>query len=435
VSRVVLVVLGYPLHNPRRCLAVLLLLALTGFGGWVAGRYLWAGHHLRAARSAAERYHSAEAEQHLRECLKVWPRDPEVLLLAARTARRQAAYTQAQRFLERRRVVRGSDDDDFVLEQLLLWTEQGNVEAGREFLASRLREDSATAPLIWEALARGLVRSFRLEDAKAVTQAWLAEQPENSEAHLLHGAVLELLEQYAEAIDSFRKALELDRERGEARLRLAVLLVQRGRGTEALPHLDYLHGKRPDDPVLSVHLARCRAQLGGEKRAVELLDEVLARYPYYPSALMERGRLTLRAGQPERAEDFLRKAVRADPSDHDAHYQLYLCLEQLGRANDARLVHARLTQLETDGKAVRDLLLAKPGSVPADPALYFRVGMISLRAGVVEDALRWFHKALSFDPDHLPTHRALAAYYERTGDVDLAAEHRQFLERAQPVTR
>ncbi|MBI1918421.1 MAG: tetratricopeptide repeat protein [Planctomycetes bacterium] len=426
------VLFGYPLRNPRRCLAILALLALTGLGSWVAGRYLWAGHHLRAARPAVACYHNAEAEQHLRACLRVWPKDPEVLLLAARTARRQAAYTLAQRFLERRHAVTGSDDDDFVLEQLLLWAERGNPEAGGAFLASRVREDPAAAPLIWEALARGFVRSFRLHEAKAVTQKWLEKQPDNSEAHLIYGAVLELLEQFGEAIASFRKALELDPQRDDARLRLAVLQVQRGRGAEAQPHLEYLHRKQPDDPVVGVHLARCLAQLGNDKRAVELLDGVLARYPYDPSALVERGRLALRAEQPERAEDFLRKAVRADPSDHESHYQLYLCLTQTGRTEEARRVHADMTQLETDAKVVRDIMLSKHGQAPTDPAAYYRIGMISYRAGVTEDALRWFHKALRFDPGHLPTHQALAAYYERTGNVDLAAQHREFLERARP---
>src|SRR5262249_46873618 len=148
-------VLRYPLRNPLRCLAIVLLLGLTAWGLTVAGHYPWAGYHLRAARAAAERYHNAEAEQHLRACLKLWPKDPDVLLLAARTARRQAAYTQAQRFLERRRSVTGPDDD-FMLEQFLLWAERGDLEAGSEFLAVRLREDAAAAPLIREALARGL---------------------------------------------------------------------------------------------------------------------------------------------------------------------------------------------------------------------------------------------------------------------------------------
>src|SRR5438552_817228 len=82
------VLFGSLWRNPLRCLAIVALLALTGLGLWVAGRHLWAGYHLRAARAAVARYHNAEAEQHLRACLSVWPKDPEVLLLAARTARR-----------------------------------------------------------------------------------------------------------------------------------------------------------------------------------------------------------------------------------------------------------------------------------------------------------------------------------------------------------
>ena len=61
VLRFLRAVLGYRLRNPLRCLAIAFLLALTGLGLWVAGRYLWAGHHLRAARSAAERYHNARS--------------------------------------------------------------------------------------------------------------------------------------------------------------------------------------------------------------------------------------------------------------------------------------------------------------------------------------------------------------------------------------
>src|SRR5439155_20975105 len=119
-----------------------------------------------------------------------------------------------------------------------------------------------------------------------------------------------------------------------------------------------------------VHLARCRAQRGNEKQAVELLDDVLARYPYDAPALLERGRLALRADQPERAEDFLGKAVRADPSDHESHYQLYLCLTQIGRADEAHKVHERMTQLEADAKAVRDIMGSKLAQAPTDPALY-----------------------------------------------------------------
>src|SRR5262245_42932662 len=421
--------LGYPLRNPGRFLAIVALLTLTGLGLGVVGRYLWAGHHLRAARVAVERYHHAEAEEHLRVCLRVWPNDPEVLLLAARTARRRGAYPQADRFLEGYRAVRGSDDD-FVLEQLLLWVERGKMDAGRDFLVSRVREGHPTAPLIWEALIRGFIRSFQVGDAEACTKEWLAKQPDNSEAHFLRGSVLELLERSTAAIDSFRKALELDSQRDDVRLRLAVLLTKRGRGTEAQPHLEYLWRKRPDDPTLGVSLALCRIQAGDDKQAAELLDRVLARFPAYTPALVERGRLALRASQPEQGVVWLQKAVRIDPSDYEAHYHLYLCLEASNQPEEAHAVQVRMTQVDADMRALRDVLLGKETRSPTDPSFYYRIGMIAQRAGNMDDAVRWFQKALVIDPEHVPSHKALAAYYERLGEVTQAAEHRRFVERA-----
>jgi tetratricopeptide (TPR) repeat protein len=421
--------LGYPLRDPGRFLAIVALLALIGLGLGVVGRYLWAGHHLRAARVAVERYHHTEAEEHLRVCLRVWPNDPEVLLLAARTARRRGAYPQADRFLEGYRAVRGSDDD-FVLEQLLLWAERGQVDAGRDFLRSRVREDHPTAPLIWEALARGFIRSFRLPDAEALTKEWLAKQPDNSEAHFLRGTVLELLERSSDAIDSFRKALELDSQRDDVRLRLALLLTKAGRGTEAQPHLEYLRRKRPDDPILGVSLALCRSQSGDDKQAAELLDGVLARFPASTPALVARGRLALQASQPEQGAAWLRKAVRIDPSDYEAHYHLYQCLKASNQAEEAQAVQVRMTQVDADMRALRDVLLGKETRSPTDPSYYYRIGMIAQRAGNADDAVRWFQKALVIDPEHVPSHKELAAYYQRLGEVTQAAEHRTFVERA-----
>jgi len=53
-----------------------------------AAPQLRAWYHLRAARRALARYHNPQAIRHLQACLRVWPADADVLLLAARAARR-----------------------------------------------------------------------------------------------------------------------------------------------------------------------------------------------------------------------------------------------------------------------------------------------------------------------------------------------------------
>src|SRR4051794_28312418 len=63
-------VLAGLVRRPGRVLGVGVLLALTGLGFGVAGLYVWAGYHLRAARSSLGKYHSSEAFGHLQACLE-----------------------------------------------------------------------------------------------------------------------------------------------------------------------------------------------------------------------------------------------------------------------------------------------------------------------------------------------------------------------------
>jgi Tfp pilus assembly protein PilF len=57
------------------------------------------------------------------------------------------------------------------------------------------------------------------------------------------------------------------------------------------------------------------------------------------------------------------------------------------------------------------------------------VAMIALRAGLPKEAHRWLLNALQVDPDHLPTHQALAAFYRTTDNPILASRHRAIAQR------
>ena len=62
---------------------------------------------------------------------------------------------------------------------------------------------------------------------------------------------------------------------------------------------------------------------------------------------------------------------------------------------------------------------------PYDPELYHEAGVLCLRNGNAEEAVRWLRLALQYDPRHRPSHQALADYYQGAGRLDLAAQHRQ----------
>ena len=86
-----------------------------------------------------------------------------------------------------------------------------------------------------------------------------------------------------------------------------------------------------------------------------------------------------------------------------------------------------MAQLEADLRRM-DRLVRGVSERPNDLAARYEAGVIFLQYGMTQDGLHWLSTALELDPNHRPTHRALADYYERTDDKELAAWHRRFLE-------
>jgi tetratricopeptide (TPR) repeat protein len=416
--------------------AAVVLLAAAALTG---GLHAWAGYHLRAARSCVALGHNALAHEHLRVCLWAWPRDPECLLLAARTARRLGELDRAGDYLEQYQRLRGRDDTDLFLEQVLLHVERGEMDRYRDFCRSLVAEaggpggGSGGGPgvppggpsLALEAMTRACLRSFRYGEAREVLARWLGREPDSAQALFYRAYLHDQGQEMREAAADYRRALERDPDHEEARQRLVTVLLHLHKASEALPHVEHLRRRRPDDPPLQVLLARCRDQLGQREEAEALLDAVLARQPKHPAALVERGQLALRAGQSEAAEDWLREAVALEPGDYQAHYQLYLCLKRNGKADEAAEVDRRLGEIRADMERIQEIVGHEMQERPHAAALHYEVGLIALRAGAWEEGRRWLESALREDPRYAPAHRALAAYYQRTGDPGLAARHRQ----------
>jgi predicted Zn-dependent protease len=418
-------VVYFLLRHPGRALAAAVLLLLAAVGLCTAGVYLWSGHHLRAARAALDRYHTREALPHLEVCLKLRPRDPETLFLAARTARRLGTFGEADHYLDEYQEVRGKDDEDLILERVLVRAERGAVDEVIKFCRALVEQGHPAAPLILEALAHGCLRMYRLHEADTYLERWLQQQPDNPQALLLQGQVRDQQERRLDALASYRRALEADAELDEARSRLAVLLVTMGQGGEALPHLEYLRRRDPDNPSVQVYRARALDLLGRTGEAETALDEVLARYPHHGAALTARGSLALRAeGQSADAERWLRQAAELEPGDYQAHYLLHQALTRNGKTEEAEQEQERLKRVEDDLKRIQEIATVKLQMAPHDPALHCEAGVIALRAGAVAEGLRWLHSALKEDPRYAPAHRALMEHYQRTGDAGRAAYHR-----------
>jgi predicted Zn-dependent protease len=399
------------LRRPRFWAAAALL-ALAAAGLTLAGAQAWAWYHFRAARTALERYHNPEAVRHLRDCLRVWPEDTDVLLLTARAARRARAYPEAERCLAKYQQARGLDEAGS-FEQLLLSAEC-DVDQVADVCRRHVEQDHPGAPLILEALTRGYLQQYRLGEARFCLDRWLEREPDNPQALCLKGQFhLDYERAPDRAVTSYRRAVELDPEHEEARLGLAIVLLESKSFAEAVGHLEHLRRCWPDNLRVQVGLAQCRYSLGEQGEAVRLVDEVLDRQPDYAPALALRGQIVLEGEQYAEAEALLRQAVARAAGDHQARYNLVLCLHRNGKEDEARRHEEQLQQWEDGLKRFNEIVTQEMPKRPHDPDLHCTLGQLLLRSGHREEGLRWLHNALRLDPQHAGARQALAEYYQR----------------------
>jgi predicted Zn-dependent protease len=399
-------------RRPRLLVVVLVPLLGLAAGLGLVSPYLRGWYHLRAARSALDSYHNPQAVHHLQACLRVWPENPEVLLMSARAARRAGAYDEAERGLEKYRRARGVDDAGS-FEELLLTAERA-VDQAAPLCRRQVEQDHPDSPLILEALARGYMRQYRLGEAHLCLDFWLEKQPDNPQALCLKGQFhLDYERAPDRAVESYRRAVELDPEHEEARQGLAIVLLESKSFAEAAGHLEQLRRSQPDNLRVQVGLAECRNGMGKPDEARRLVDDVLSRQPDNAPALALRGQLAVQNGQYAEAENWLRQAVSRAPANHQARYSLILCLVQTGQSEEAQRREKELRQWEEDAKRFNEIVTRDMPKNPQDPELHLQLGQLLLRSGHPEEGLRWLHGALRLDPGYEPARQALTEYYKK----------------------
>jgi tetratricopeptide (TPR) repeat protein len=417
----------------RRFLGSIVGVVVLAGAAWLGGPHLWAWYHVRAARSALEQYHAAEARTHCDACLKVWPDSVGTHLLASRAARQADAFEDSDQHLRQaQRLVHGTSDE-IVLEWALLRAAGGDLADVEDYLHGRADREPARAPVIWEALAQGYLRMYRILDALNVLERWLERQPDNVQALSLRGNLWRQVKQAQKAAPDYRRAVELDPTREEDRWWLAVSVLEFGRYEEALKHLEVVQRSRPGDPEVLVRMARCHDGLGQAEQARQLLDAVLAEHPDHGPALWVRGQMLLANGQLADAEPWLRRAVAATPHDYAPNWALSECLRRQHKEAEAREQAARVEELKAEGERLADITHREMTVRPRDPALHAEMGTLLLKAGQREMGERWLLSALRLDPLYRPAHEALARFYAEHGQPEQAALHRAQAE-ALPVS-
>jgi predicted Zn-dependent protease len=408
-----------------RGLAVLALLGLTALGATAAGRHLYGQYQFRQAEAALATHQLAVANRHLAGCLARWPRNPPTLLLAARSARQGGDWKEANQFLRAYRQYGGDPSaEEFILESTLLRAQQGEIDAVLTQCQRWVEDRHPASARVLEALAHSYLLLYRVPEAEVTVKIWLDRYPDDPQAHFYHGWVLEHRDAPERAAEEYRHALVMAPARDDIRLRLASSYLGAARPTQALELLGPLSLSHPDHPPTRLYFARALHGVGRVDDARAALDALLADFPYYPPAMTERGRIAVQEGKTDEAEKWLASAVAQAPGDEQAWFLLSQARRRRGLDKEAAEALARSESLQADQRRIREIATRELSRRPNDPALHAEVGGVLLRAGEPQEALRWLKRALEKDPAHRPTHKLLADYYQKIGQIGLASRHR-----------
>lgn len=400
---------------------VLLVLAL------VAAAAAWHHYHWMAAQTQFARDHYPEAQAHLDCCLWLWRRDPEAALLGARIARFQGKHQEAADWLAQARQLSATASEPWQLEWVLLRVHRGELSDKETGLEACVAAGHPQSALILKSLTAAAMQELRYHAAKGFLERWEKIEPLNPTLHEWRGSIFNRLNNRDGAMEAFRKCLELDPDRIQARLHLVELLLETVQPREVAQHLDHLRQKSADDSELLLIEARYRDMIGESETARVLTDRLLDQKPDQMQANLLRANLELKENRPTAAEVFVRRSLAARPYDYVANYTLLRCLTLQDKSDEVAAQTAKVNAIQSDHKRLQHLIANEREQSADKTAVMYEIGATLFRIGEDERALDWLYRTLELDPDHQATHRLLVDYYEKLADRDKADQHRQRL--------
>jgi Flp pilus assembly protein TadD len=411
-------------HFRRWLLLAALLLIPAGYLSWHGVCWLRFRRDRAEAEIALAQCDFARARGLLAECLRLWPHDPATRLLAARAARRDGDVDAAEKQLDAYRLATRGGGAEKTLEWAMIQAQRGRVREVVDYLISCLDAHHPASEQILEALALGSVQVYQLDRARFWLEELQEKAPQNPIGRLLRAQTMESLGKDTQALEVYRSLVADFPRYTKARSSLAALLLRMQDYEEAAGQYEELHRQEPGQAQPLLCLVRCWDRLGRSEDARPLIRQLQERHADNSEALLVCGQFALAEQRPAEAERLLRRAVELAPNDHEVHYQLGVCLQQLDRPEEARRHVERAKQIEDDLVRLEKVFEATVRT-PADPDPRLEAGQICLRNGQVAEGLRWLYGALEAAPDHKPTHAVLADYFASQGDLEKAEHHRR----------
>jgi tetratricopeptide (TPR) repeat protein len=153
------------------------------------------------------------------------------------------------------------------------------------------------------------------QDSQKLFAHAIAVTKDNAIAHINLGVALEEEDRKPEALAEYRKAIEIEPNRFQARNNVANLLAAMGLREEAYREYQEALRLNPDAAVAQINFATLLSEMGRFDEAMKEYTNAAQLEPDDPRAYYLMGKACLRQGQDAEAVKHFREALERDPND------------------------------------------------------------------------------------------------------------------------
>ena len=279
----------------------------------------------------------------------------------------------------------------------------------RGWLGGRMGLATGVGGVILAALVLGLLTLRRNEVYRSELSIWqdtLAKTPGHAQSYQYVGIALSRLGQMQEAIESYRKSLQIRPDYFDAHTNYGTVLMDMGHVKEATEHYQRALQLRPESYLAHTNLGRVLASSGRYREAIEHYQHSLQLNPDAARTHNNLGNALAATGSPSQAIEHYQRALQLQPDLADAHYNWSNALRDLGRWSEA-IDHCQQT------------LRVNPDFAPAHGTW----GDALAALGRTQEAIEHYQQALRRQPDLAQIHNNLASILAESGRMDEAIDH------------
>jgi Flp pilus assembly protein TadD len=224
------------------------------------------------------------------------------------------------------------------------------------------REDTVTpvpevrVTAVTYAEAEGAFRKGRYTESTELFEAYVGTNPDNAFGHYMHGLSAWKSGDHAAAEQALTRAVELNGETVKIRTNLGRVLLERGRASDALPHLEKAVELDPTSHEVWRVLGNVYSATGRTSEAIESYRQALMLDDHDSWTMNNYGLVLIQLGRYDEAVLPLARAVELVPLSATFQNNLGVALERMGEIEGARGAFAAAVEADSTYEKARTSL-------------------------------------------------------------------------------